>query len=254
MQTPLIIGHRGAARFFPENTLPSFQAAFESVRAVEFDLWLSKDGIPFVFHDAKLERTTDGSGYAVTKTMAELHQLDAGFRFDPRQDKSFPFRGQGIKIPSFEELLESFTGKSWCVEIKQNSAELVHKAVKLLEKKGGLRDCVIGSMHHLVSETMRRDYSGIPRFFSQRDMVGAYFDFKRGISPQKDAFAAASMPPRARCGLRFDEPGFIEYLHAKQTRVFYWTINDEIEMKRLAGLGADGLITDDPALGRKVFF
>ncbi len=253
MSSPKIIGHRGAARFYPENTLPSFTAGFQNTDAVEFDLWLSKDRIPFVFHDAGLERTTNGSGIAISKTLEELQKLDAGFRFDPRQDKSFPFRGQGVKIPSFENLLKAFPGKFWCVEIKQNSPELVHETVKLLQKYGCLKSCVIGSKHHKISETMKNFYPETPRFYSKRDMVLSYLDFKKGTAPKPDPFGTASMPFEKKCGMDFSDPGFIRFLHAKGVKVYFWTVNKPEEMRRLAKNGADGLITDDPALAAQTF-
>jgi glycerophosphoryl diester phosphodiesterase len=176
-----------------------------------------------------------------------LQQFDAGYRFDPEQNKSFPFRGQGIKIPAFEELLMKFPGKFWCVEIKQNSAELVHESVKLLLKHNLMNVCVIGSKHHLVSDTMRRHYAGTPRFFSQREIVLSYLDFKRGATPAADPDGVASLPIEKKCGMDFTEPGYIRYLHDKKVRVYYWTVNDSMKMDQLARRGADGLISDDPA-------
>ncbi len=248
----IIIGHRGAARHFPENTLPSFESAFKVTRSVEFDLWLSKDNIPFVFHDSKLDRTANGSGFATSRSLAELQKFDAGFHFDPKQDKSFPFRGQGIKIPSFEDLLKSFPGKHWCVEIKQNSADLVHQSVKLLKKYDSLGDCVIGSKYHRISETMQKFYPELPRFFSKRDMVMNFLDFKKGGTPKADPSGVASMPVRVQCGMDFTSAAFIQYLHAKKVTVYFWTVNDEKTMLRLKQNGADGIITDDPVFAAGV--
>lgn len=253
MVNPLIIGHRGAAKIRPENTLPSFHAGFENTHAVEFDLWLSKDNIPFVFHDGTLDRTTEGTGFTIKKTFAELQKFDAGFHFDPEKNKSFPFRGQGIKIPSFEELLGTFSGKYWCVEIKQNSPELVHETVKLLKKYKLMNDCVIGSKHHLISETMRQYYPQTPRFYSQREIVLSYLDYKRGASPKPDPYGVASLPIEKKCGMDFTEAGYIDYLHAKNARVYYWTVNAAETMEKLAARKADGLIGDDPSFAASVF-
>lgn len=251
MTSPLIIGHRGAAKHRPENTMVSFDLAFESVSAVEFDLWLSRDGVPFIFHDAKLERTTNGSGFAVSKTWKELQAFDAGFGFDPKQDKSFPFRGQGVKIPRFEELLEKYPGKHLSVEIKQNSVELVHESLKLLARYKYLERCVVGSKHHQVWETMKKFYADIPRFFSRQEIVYNYLDYKRGASPALDPFAVASLPVEKKCGMDFKAGSFIDYLHAKKINVFYWTVNDPETMLELAKNNADGIISDDPALAAK---
>lgn len=79
LELPPVIGHRGAAAHAPENTLASFaRAADLGCRMVECDVRLSRDGIPVVFHDATLERCTDGHGPVAGRTLAELKRLDAG--------------------------------------------------------------------------------------------------------------------------------------------------------------------------------
>lgn len=71
---PNVIGHRGAAGHAPENTLPSLRAAHHLAAAwIEFDVKLSRDGVPVLFHDDTLERTTDGRG-----RIADRFQLLAG--------------------------------------------------------------------------------------------------------------------------------------------------------------------------------
>ncbi len=252
MSLPLIIGHRGAAKHRPENTMVSFDGAFQSVQAVEFDLWLSRDQVPFIFHDAKLERTTDGSGYAISKNWKELQNLDAGFGFDPQQDKSFPFRGQGVKIPRFEEVLEKYAGKHLSVEIKQNSLELVHESLKLLTRYKCLENCVVGSKHHRVWETMKKFYPSIPRFLSRREIILSFLDFKGGVSPRQDPSAVASLPVQKQCGMNFKAGSFIDYLHARKMKVFFWTVNERETIEELIRAKADGIISDDPAFADQV--
>jgi len=84
LSLPPIIGHRGAAALAPENTLASFRAAAAlGCRMVEFDVRLSADGIPVVFHDATLDRTSDGHGRVGSRPLADLKRLDAGGWFSP---------------------------------------------------------------------------------------------------------------------------------------------------------------------------
>jgi glycerophosphoryl diester phosphodiesterase len=93
-----IIGHRGYPARFPENTLPSLEGALEAgCRFLEWDLHVTADGVPVLFHDDTLERTTDGEGPLRERTLAELKELDAGSWFDPR------FRD--TPIPTLEEAL-----------------------------------------------------------------------------------------------------------------------------------------------------
>ena len=76
---PRWIAHRGAGKLAPENTLAAFRlGASHGYRAFECDVKLSADGVPFLLHDATLERTTSGSGAAGDQPWAELSPLDAG--------------------------------------------------------------------------------------------------------------------------------------------------------------------------------
>ena len=95
---PRVIGHRGAAGHAPENTLVSLEkAAALGVRWVEFDTKLSADGVPVVFHDDKLERTTDGRGPVAEMPLAELLALDAGTWFgDGFAGEPVPTLGQAM--------------------------------------------------------------------------------------------------------------------------------------------------------------
>ena len=81
---PRIVGHRGAPRLAPDNTLASFRAAAAAgVKAVEFDVALTFDARPVVLHDAGLERTTNGTGLLAESLLEAISGLDAGSWFDP---------------------------------------------------------------------------------------------------------------------------------------------------------------------------
>jgi len=85
----VVVGHRGSGKGKAENTLFAFRGALDAgVRNVEFDVQLSKDGIPVVFHDVDLARCTNGTGILHENTLDQLRQLDAGL---------------GEKIPTFSE-------------------------------------------------------------------------------------------------------------------------------------------------------
>jgi glycerophosphoryl diester phosphodiesterase len=101
----LVIGHRGNRAHAPENTLASLrEAAALGVDAVEFDLRVSRDGVLVVMHDATLDRTTDDSGPVAARTAAELGRIDAGARFTADGGRTFPWRGRGACISTFDEV------------------------------------------------------------------------------------------------------------------------------------------------------
>ena len=81
---PPVIGHRGAAGHAPENTLAGLRKARDlGVGCVEFDVMLSADGTPFLFHDETLDRTTDGTGPLAGRRWDDIRSLDAGSWFGP---------------------------------------------------------------------------------------------------------------------------------------------------------------------------
>jgi glycerophosphoryl diester phosphodiesterase len=115
-----IIAHRGASAEAPENTLAAFQLAHDIGAAwVEFDVMLSKDGVPVVIHDLDLERTTNGHGRVADYTLEELQRLDAG---------------KGEKIPTLAQTLELLQtlGLGANLEIKPNLNQEVETAEAVL--------------------------------------------------------------------------------------------------------------------------
>lgn len=96
---PRLIGHRGAKESAPENTLASIrEAAAQGAAWIEFDVMLTRDGVPVVIHDDTLDRTTDGHGPMNAVDHAALKRLDAGSWFDSR------FAGE--RVPDFTEVLD----------------------------------------------------------------------------------------------------------------------------------------------------
>ena len=94
-----IIGHRGASAYAPENTMASFRwAQFMGCHYIEFDVMLSADGHPFVFHDETLNRTTNGRGKFGMMSAEYIQSLDAG--------KWFSRQFINEKIPSLQTVLE----------------------------------------------------------------------------------------------------------------------------------------------------
>ena len=113
MRFSKVIGHRGAALLAPENTLAGFKKAAElGCRMVEFDVRLSRDGVPVVFHDERLERVTDGKGMVGGTLFDGLKALDAGAHFSPAY--------KGEPIPSLAEALAALgsLGLAFDLELK----------------------------------------------------------------------------------------------------------------------------------------
>ena len=101
---PRICAHRGFNTVAPENSMPAWGAAIAlGAQEIEFDLWTTKDGVLVSCHDKKLERVSNGTGLVTEHTYEELLKLDFGLGFDGKF--------AGLKIPSFEDILEKFASR-----------------------------------------------------------------------------------------------------------------------------------------------
>ncbi len=119
---PEIVAHRGDAEHFPENTLPALESAWrQGLRHVEFDVQLSADGVPYLLHDASLDRTTRASGDLRLMTSGQLDGVDAG------EPLRFGSRHVGTRLPRLAAvagIMEELPDARAFVEIKR--ASLAH--------------------------------------------------------------------------------------------------------------------------------
>lgn len=100
LSIPRLIGHRGAARHAPENTLGGLRmAALQGALWVEVDVKITRDGVPILMHDDDVARTTNGQGAVADMDFADIRALDAGSWFSP------DFRGE--KVPTLAELIQA---------------------------------------------------------------------------------------------------------------------------------------------------
>jgi glycerophosphoryl diester phosphodiesterase len=108
---PKVIGHRGARAYAPENTLASIHTAADlGIEWVEIDVKLTRDGVPVIFHDDELNRTTNGSGLVAETDFKTIEELDAGLWFGD----SF----MGEKIPTLEEALNAIIDRNLGVNLE----------------------------------------------------------------------------------------------------------------------------------------
>ena len=151
-----IIAHRGASGYAPENTLAAFELAQkQGADALELDVRLARDGAPVVIHDATLDRTTDLTGPVGARTLAELRQADAGYRFTADGGRTTPYRGAAIRIPTLAEVLWSFPTMPVMVEVKEVEVQEAVRRV-LLEERACDR-CVVASEHAGALELFREE-------------------------------------------------------------------------------------------------
>ena len=244
---PRRFGHRGASGTHPENTLASFHAALDKgAGAFELDVHGTADGEIVVFHDATLERTTNGSGPLRERSLAELRELDAGFRFSPEGGRTFPFRGKGITIPTLREVCEAFPDTPVVVEIKQVDPPIEEGLAQVLQSTGADDRALVFSLHQ---EPVRR-YRAAARASLTGFGPDEVADFLRRVrSDDWDGYRPPGLAvavPTHYYGTRIVSGPFVDAAHRVGCEVYVWTVNNPGEMHALLDLGVDGLITDFP--------
>lgn len=225
-----VIAHRGASAVAPESTSSAIrQAVSAGVAMVELDVQMSCDGKLVIFHDDRLERTTNGHGRLSQKTFAQLRRLDAGSWFHPR------FGDKRILLVS-------------------EAMRLVPLRVQLnLElKKSGQGRLLLARLIRLMGHARIQSRILLSSFDSA--LVGLAGCAKLRTALICRSSAAASLRKAIQLGcvcwhphLSLVTPARIAAAHAAGLRVNAWTVDDIPTARRLKRWGVDGIFSNDPA-------
>ena len=220
MTRVLIIAHRGASGYEPENTLRSVKKALElGADMVEVDVHVSRDGCMVVIHDARLERTTNGKGYVKDMTLKELKKLDAGL---------------GERIPTLEEVIQLVRGKAQLVvEMKVPGTE--ERVLQEIEENGLENEALITSFYHPVIRRVKELNPNV-----QAGVIIASRPVKP-VQPAIDANANALFPKYT-----FVDQQMVLVAHKNNLAVYPWTMDTLSEIKPLIEMGVDGIVTNKP--------
>lgn len=243
LKLPKIIGHRGCAAYAPENTLEGINTAADmGVEWVELDVKLSKDGVPIIFHDDTLERTTNGYGAVAEKTCAELMDLECGSWFG----ESF----SGIKIPTLEEAIDVLLdrGLGLNLEIKPcagREKETAEVALDILSQIWDDHDRLLISSFSNVSLEAAMDVA---------------YDWHRGLLIPKewpenwaelaDYLQVSSINVNAKTLTR----EHVESVMDMEKPILAYTVNDSMRARLLQSWGVDGFFTDSPDTIQEAIF
>jgi glycerophosphoryl diester phosphodiesterase len=226
------MAHRGASAEAPENTLAAFSKALAYRAAwVELDVQLSRDGVPVVIHDAKVDRTTNGQGRVKELTLKELKRLDAGSWFSGAYS--------GEPIPTLEEVLQLVKGKAKVnIELKQAAnyyPGLEERAIRLIDEQGMVDDVVITSFDQFSVQKVKRIYktikTGIIVSGGVVDLVPHALYLGVDCLSMAYPFITAQL-----------------YREARQfgLKMIAWTVDDMDEMARLKRIGKIMICTNNP--------
>ncbi len=230
---PMIIAHRGASGYCPENTLAAFEKAIElKVDGIETDVQMSKEGQLVLIHDETLNRTTSGQGWVGNTTYMEMKKLDAGSWFNPLYSNQH--------IPTLEELIALVKPHSLLLNLelkndKMSYQGLEEKVIELVIAHNMMERVIISSFNHVSLKKCKKLNANVSTalLFSKR--VKNIWEYAKEINVD-------SLHPRHNLVTE----KFISQSKIRQFKVFPWTVNTKSTINRMIRLRSDGLITNFP--------
>lgn len=234
LDRPVVIAHRGASLMAPQNTLAAFRQALQcKADGVELDVHLTADGVPVVMHNPTVDETTDGRGYIDQMTLADIKRLDAG--------KIFGEAFVGEPVPTLREVLEAF-GDRMLVNIE------------LKAQRKGRGEALAAAVAQVVRETHTTSSVWVSSF--QPYLLYAFSrvapEIPRGLLYSPMSVALPWLVPftpfeAIHPHVSLVSKWVVQVAHRLGLRVAVWTVDKPNLVRRVARLGVDVIITNDPA-------
>lgn len=248
VEHPIRFAHRGSRILWPENTMHAFAGAVEELgyHYLEIDVRLTSDHVPVVFHDAKLNRTTNGEGKVADHTLAEIQAVDAAYHFDPERD--YPLRGTGIGVSTLEELYGTWPEVRLNIDLKDPGEEwAVAEVVRGFDAE---HRTLIGSFTDRRIARFRRITRGrVAVSAGPATAASMYLASRTGRTIHRKV-QAYQLPFDYR-GAKIDDK-LIDAVHRAGAHIHLWTVNEPDDMRRFIEMGVDGIVTDRPDLLNEV--
>lgn len=238
-----VIAHRGASGHAPENTMCAFELALEEgADAFEFDVHTSADDVPVVIHDPSLLRTAGVSAMVADLPVERILDVDVGARFSPDAGRSFPLRGQGIRVPLLAEVLAAFPSVPCILEIKNSAASAAVR--RTLIEQGAAERCVLMSFESAALDLFREPpwFTGATSGDAQRLMKRALM----GRAPEVPRYAALSLPEHYH-GFPLPLELIARTARLMGTPLHIWQIDSSRRAQQLWRKGVAGIVTNYPA-------
>ena len=217
MREPLIIGHRGASAVAPENSIAAFEAAIAAgADGIEFDVRLSRDGVPVIIHDDTLQRTHGLRGRVVDSSANELGS---------------------VGVPSLRDLFELMSQNDLILylEIKGSSAALAERCCELVSEFSYEDRVIVECFDLNVIKNIRTLKTAAlfePRIYTDQRVIDRTLEARASVLALHHRLAKSTLVEKAKlAGLR----------------VVVWTVDDPAWIARAQAMGIEALITNDPA-------
>lgn len=249
----LMIAHRGASAYEPENTLPSFELA-EDLNAdyVELDVHLTGDGEMIVMHDDDVKRTTEAVGKIKDFTLAELKELTAN---EEKGEKVAVSGGdeEAYEIPTLLEVFKEMGDDiRYVIELKDADqyTGIEEKLVELMRENGlidtdgkGYPKAVIHSFDKKALKRVHQIDPEIPLI-----QLISFDEGEEAELTKKELKDILSYASGINVSYEALTPPFVNSMHDKGLAVYAYTVNDAEAALRLKAMGVNGIATDEPDL------
>jgi len=216
---------------------------------LELDVRLSADGVVVVHHDPTLERTTNASGPVEAKTAAELGCVDAGYHY--ARGGQFPFRGQGIGVPTLGEVLRRYRGVPTIVEIKVYTEAMGQAVAEEIRRCDALDYVCVAGFGLPSARAARAALPGVPASAALPEVRRALYRSRLRWPVRRGPYHTYQVP-ECSGGTRVVSPRFVRDAHRGGFKVQVWTVDEEADMWRLLEWGVDGLISNRPDVAVRV--
>lgn len=247
------IAHQGGEGLWPSNTMLAFSNAVSlGADMLETDIHATKDGVLVTIHDASVNRTTNGRGLVKDMTLAQLKALDAGYQWTSDGGKTFPFRGKGVTVATLDELFTAFPNMPMTVEIKQDDPPIAAKLCETLKQHRMTDKVIVASFKDSALKEFRAACPDVLTSMTESEVRPIVFLSLVNLAGLARPAGESLQVPVSAGGIPVVTKRLVREAIRKNVSVQVWTINDEVEMRRLVGLGVNGIMTDRPDVLKRV--
>lgn len=240
------VAHRGGSALRPENTVPAFDHGVAlGADWLECDIHLSRDGEAVVLHDSTLDRTTDATGAVEDFTADALARVDAGARFGA--DQGWPYRGQGIGIPTLRFLLRRYSTLPFLVEIKGERIEVADRALAVIRECDADDRVVVAGFDDGVLRHVRQVAPHLLTSASRGEVQAALSRTAHSMEPLLTGYAVLQVPFVFR-GERVLTEALVRLARQAGIPVHSWIVDQPEDIQMVIDWGVSGVISDRPDL------
>ena len=246
---PLVIAHADdtGQGLWPGNTMLFLESVAEiGVDVLEMDAHMTRDGHVVLMHDDTVDRTTNGAGLISNMTLEEIKAFEVGGNWTQDDGATYPYIGQGLQVPTVEEVFQRFPDYPMVIEIKQDTPSMADPFCALIRQYGMSEKVLVPSFSDQAINEFRAACLEVATAASGDEVrcfvIANFLLATNLLNPAYQAFQV----PEGSGGIPVVIPHFVNSAQDHNLQVHIWTINDADDMKRFLEMDVDGIMTDRP--------